>query len=249
MKRLLKVKLLVWMMVPALWVSLGGCEVLTQVANGAMASVDPSETEIIGGLKEALASGAANAVGILSKEGGYLNDPLVKIPFPEEVAVVDRTLRQIGAGALVDNFVEKLNRGAEEGAKMALPIFKQAILDMSFADAKNILFGGDSAATVYFKAKTSAALYTAYSPQVKSSLDQVNATKLWSDVTTKYNSIPLVKKVDTDIVRYATNKALDGLFLKLAVEEKKIRDNPIARTTELLKKVFSYADRQKSGGK
>ena len=239
---------LTWTVSLVLFASLTSCEILDQIMKSVPANVDPSETEIIGGLKEALANGAAQAVTILSKEGGYYNDPLVRIPFPQEVRQVEKTLRDIGAGQLVDDFLLRLNKGAEEGAKAALPIFKDAILSMSIADAKNILFGSDTAATAYFRAKTSEQLYQAFSPQIRTSLDQVGAAKAWTDVTSRYNKIPLVKKVETDLVRYATNKALDGLFLKLADEEKRIRENPIARTTELLKKVFSYADRQKAGG-
>ncbi|MDX2250308.1 MAG: DUF4197 domain-containing protein [Bacteroidia bacterium] len=231
-----------------LTLSLWGCDTLLQIAEkGITENLDPTDTEIIGGLKEALGNGAANAVLMLSKSGGYLNDPLVKIPFPEEAQFAANTLHDIGLGNLVDEFEKLLNQGAEEGAKTALPIFKNAITSMTFADARNILFGPENAATEYFKAKTRAELVTAFSPHIKTSLDKVNATKAWEDVTTRYNSIPLVrKKVNTDIVNYATGKALDGLFLKLADEEKKIRMDPIARTSELLKKVFSFAEREKS---
>ena len=158
-------------------------------------------------------------------------------------------MRDLGLGSVVDNFEKKLNEGAEKGAALALPIFKNAIRQMTFADVKNILLGADNAATEYFKGKTVASLATAFTPHVKKSFDEVNATKLWNDLTTRYNKIPLVrKKVDTDIVKYATGKALDGLFVKLAAEELKIRENPVARSSDLLKKVFSYADQQKSAG-
>lgn len=228
--------------------SLISCKTLLEVANEVLEeNAEPTNNEIISGLKEALVKGAGFATATLSKEGGYLNDPLVKIPFPQEADFAAKTLRDLGLGQLVDNFEARLNEGAEKGAKMALPIFKDAITSMSFADAKNILFGAENAATEYFKGRTSTALYTAYSPHVKESLDKVNATKLWSDITTRYNAIPFTgKKVETDLVKYTTDKALDGLFLKVADEEKKIRENPIARTTELLKKVFEYATSQKS---
>ncbi|MEL6673023.1 MAG: DUF4197 domain-containing protein [Bacteroidota bacterium] len=221
------------------------CETLLKVAEEVATNADPTNAEIIGGLKEALANGAANAVTTLSKSGGYLNDPLVKIPFPQEAEFAARTLRDLGLGNLVDNFEAKLNEGAEKGAELALPIFKNAITSMSFADAKNILLGGENAATSYFQRTTQSDLAAAFAPHIKSSLDKVNATQIWTQITTRYNSIPLVrKKVETDIVKYATGKALDGLFLKLADEEQKIREQPLARTSELLKKVFSYADRQ-----
>ena len=230
-------------------VSITSCDVLNEVAKEVYGvSSTPSTLEMGNGLKEALTKGTAFAVNSLSKEGGYFNDPLVKIPFPKEADFAAKALRDIGLGKLVDDFEQKLNRGAEEGAKTALNIFGNAIKAMTFEDVKNILLGGDNAATEFFKAKTSEQLYQSFSPQIKDALDKTNATKVWGDITSKYNSIPLVnKKVDTDIVRYATNKALDGLFMKVADEEKKIRENPVARTSELLKKVFGYADTQKNG--
>ncbi|GAB4407162.1 MAG: DUF4197 domain-containing protein [Bacteroidia bacterium] len=225
-----------------------GCDTLLQVAGTVLEEAEPSQVEIIQGLKEALSTGTGRAVTTLAREGGYLDDPLVKIPFPEEVQFAANTLRDIGMGALVDNLVERLNRGAEKGAQAALPIFRDAIREMTFADAKNILLGGDNAATAYFQSKTRDKLVTAFSPHIRQSLDEVHATEIWTELTTRYNSIPLVrKKVDTDIVSYATDKALDGLFLKLAAEEKLIRQDPIARSSELLKKVFGYAARQQTG--
>ena len=230
-------------------VTMFSCKELLQIAEGVVeASADPTTSEMISGLKEALTTGAASAVSTLNKEGGYFNDPLVKIPFPQEAQFAADALNKIGMGKIVDNFEAKLNEGAEKGAALALPIFKNAIKSMTFADAKNILLGEENAATMYFKGKTETELATAFAPHIKTSLDQVNATQIWEDLTTRYNSIPLVnKKVETDIVKYATGRALDGLFLKLADEEKKIRENPVARTSELLKKVFSYAERQKAG--
>jgi hypothetical protein len=185
----------------------------------------------------------------LGKEGGFSNDPLIRIPFPPEAQFAANTLRDIGLGQLVDEFELKLNKGAEEGAKKALPIFTGAIKQMTFNDVKNILLGGENAATDYFKQATSTALYQAFSPEIQGTLDQVGATKVWTDLTTRYNAIPLTrKKVETDLVKYATNKAMDGLFLKVAEQEALIRKDPINRTSDLLKKVFSYADRQKAAG-
>lgn len=230
--------------------SLLSCDALNEVAKEiyGMESTTPSTAEMGTGMKEALTKGVSYAVGVLSQEGGYYNDPLVKIPFPEEAAFAAKALRDIGLGNMVDDFERRLNRGAEEGAKEALAIFGNAIKAMTFADVRNILLGNETAATDYFKAKTSAQLYQSFSPKVQTALDEVNATKVWNDLTTKYNSIPLVnKKVETDLVKYATDKAMDGLFLKVAEEEKKIRENPVARTSELLKKVFGYAERQKQG--
>ncbi len=224
-----------------------GCDILLPLLEAGTGSLEPTNTEIIAGLKEALGNGAAFAVSTLNKEGGYYNDPLVKIPFPQEAMFVANKLREFGLGELVDNFEQRLNEGAEKVAKMALPIFKDAITSMSFADAKQILFGGENAATSYFQAKTSGALITAFAPHIKSSLDEVNATELWTKITTNYNRLVILgggKEIETDLVKYATDRALSGLFLKLADEEKKIREQPVARTSEILKKVFGYAQTQ-----
>lgn len=224
------------------------CEQVLQVANEMYGTgTAPTSNEMINGLKEALANGTASAVTGLNKEDGFFKDPLVKIPFPQEAAFAANTLKDIGLGSLVDEFEKLLNRGAENAASAAMPIFKSAITNMTFADAKNILLGGENAATQYFEGKTRTQLYGAFSPHVKTSLDRVNATKTWNDITTRYNAIPLTnKKIETDLVKYATDKALDGLFLKIAGEEKKIREDPVARASELLKKVFGYADSQKN---
>jgi hypothetical protein len=235
-----------WMLVLGM-VLLVSCDTVYQVAEGVLyKNTEPTQTEMAGGLKEALANGAAQAVMGLHKPGGYYQDALVKIPFPEEAQFAANALRDLGMGSLVTRFEEKLNEGAEKGAELALPIFKDAILQMSFEDVKGILLGGEHAATDYFEAKTSEKLATAFSPIIKNSLDEVHATDIWSEITTRYNSIPLVrKKVETDIVKYATARALKGLFLKLGDEEKKIREQPLARGSELLKKVFGYADQMK----
>jgi len=226
-----------------------GCDALQQVANEVVgaANTTPTSLEMSGGLKEALDKGIGFAVNTLSKENGYYGDPLVKIPFPQEAEFAAKTLRDIGLGKLVDDFEVLLNKGAEDGAKQALGIFGNAIKAMTFADVRGILLGGESAATNYFKDKTTEQLYETFSPQIKASLDKVNATKVWTDITTRYNAIPLTKKkIDTDIVRYATNKAMAGLFIKVAEEESKIRTNVSSRSSELLKKVFGFADQEKN---
>lgn len=233
--------------------ALSGCDILLPLLESVSESgpIAPTNTEIISGLKAALSNGASYAVTTLNKDGGYFNDPIVKIPFPEDAIFVANKMRDLGLGNLVDNFERRLNEGAEKGAKMALPIFKEAITSMSFADARNILFGGENAATNYFKDRTTQKLTAAFSPHIKTALDEVNATELWTNITTRYNQvsafIPNSKKVNTDLVGYATERALSGLFLKLADEENKIRAQPVARTSEILKKVFDYADAQKAG--
>jgi len=201
----------------------------------------PSDEDIANGLKEALQVGATNAANVLHQNGGYLNNPLVKIPFPPEAATVEQKLRQVGMGAKVDQFIATMNHGAEDAAIKAAPIFGNAITSMNLTDAKNILLGPDNSATMYFKGKTTGALYTAFSPVIKTSLDKVNATKLWAELTTTYNKLPFVKHVETDLVKYVTNKALDGVFIKIAEEEKKIRTSSNFQVTDTLKKVFGYA--------
>lgn len=240
-------KIRLFLLLPILMFSLSGCETILAIMEGSVPQgpVDPTLTEISGGLKDALVQGTSFAVNTLSSEGGYLNDAAVKIPFPAEAQIVADKLRQVGLGGLVDEFETRLNQGAEKGAALALPVFKNAIKEMTFEDAKNILLSGNQgAATDYFRTKTSNELSTAFSPLIKNSLDEVKATEIWTTLTTKYNSIPFVKKVETDIVKYATDKALVGLFSKVEIEEGKIRDNISARKTDLLQKVFSYADRQ-----
>ncbi len=230
---------------------LTSCEFLLAVAEEATKQQGPyvpSQTEMSAGLKEALLNGTTFAVNTLSEDGGFLNDPQVRIPFPPEAQFAADKLREIGLGQLVDNFEARLNEGAEKGAKLAAPIFRRAIQEMTFADVKNILVSKDrDAATQYFQQKTSEQLYQAFAPEIQQVLDEVNATDYWTQITTAYNRIPFTRqKVETDLVRYATDKALDGLFLKVAVEEEKIRQNVEARSSDLLKRVFGYADRQLS---
>jgi len=228
-----------------------GCDTLLAIADEAAknATLDPTTAEMSAGLKEALVKGTGSAVSVLSKTGGYLDDPQVRIPFPPDAQFAADKLRDIGLGDLVDNFVARLNQGASEGAKEALPIFKNAIRQMSFNDVKNILVTRDQdAATNYFKRTTSDQLYQTFSPKIREVLDEVNATQLWTDVTSAYNKIPFTRnKIETDLVRYATDRALEGLFLKVAEEEAKIRSSVSARSSDLLREVFGYADRQLSG--
>jgi len=203
----------------------------------------PSEEDMANALKEALQVGSTNAANALHKPGGYLDDPIIKIPFPPDAVEVANKLRQVGMGPQVDKFIETLNRGAEDAAEKAAPIFIDAIKGMTLTDAKNILLGPQNSATTYFKNKTSNALYEAFAPVIKSSLDKVGATKNWTNITTTYNKIPFHKPVQTDLVKYATNKALDGLFVKIADQEKNIRNSTInpSQVSSNMKKVFDWA--------
>ena len=197
-----------------------------------------SSEDIASGLKEALTKGVSKGSDEVSKENGYFKNPEIKIPFPPEVKQVESTLRKMGMNDQVDKFVLSLNRAAEDAAKEAKPIFVSAIKQMTIQDAGKILKGEDDAATQYLNKTTSGQLKDKFKPIIKASLDKVNATKYYKELITAYNKVPLVKKVNPDLDQYATDKAKDGLFVMIAKEEKNIRENPGARTTELLKKVF-----------
>jgi hypothetical protein len=195
-------------------------------------------TEVAQGLKEALIKGISTGSDLVSQADGYFKNPEIKIPFPPEVKKVEDRLRQIGLGSEVDKFVMTLNRGAEDAAKEAKPIFIEAIKSMTIEDAWAILRGEDDAATQYLKRTTSGLLKEKFKPVIQNSLNKVNATRYYSDIVTRYNQIPLVQKVNPDLDDYATDKAIEGLFVMIAKEEKNIRENPVARTTAILKRVF-----------
>lgn len=196
--------------------------------------------EVAEGLKEALIKGISTGSDQASQLDGFFKNPQIKIPFPPDIKRVEDRLRQMGLGGEVDKFVMTLNRGAEDAAREAKPIFISAIRQMTIQDAWNILKGDDNAATEYLKRTTSTQLYEKFQPVIANSLNKVNATKYYGDLVGTYNKIPLVEKVNPDLNDYATNKAMDGLFLLIAGEEKKIREDPLARTSDLLKKVFGY---------
>lgn len=195
--------------------------------------------EVGEGLKEALIAGISKGADLSSQLDGYLKNPEIKIPFPPDVKRVEDRLRQMGLGNQVDNFVTALNRGAEDAAKEAKPIFVSAIRSMSIEDSWGILKGQPDAATNYLKRSTTSQLKEKFKPVIQGSLNKVNATKYYSDLVGTYNRIPLVEKVNPDLNEYATDLAIQGLFTMIAKEEKNIRQNPVARTTELLKRVFA----------
>ncbi|MES2730484.1 MAG: DUF4197 domain-containing protein [Bacteroidota bacterium] len=197
-----------------------------------------SSEDIANGLKEALSQGASKGSDQASKLDGYLGNPQIKIPFPPEVQNVEQKLRSVGMGYKVDEFVVSLNRAAEDAASSSKPIFVKAITSMNVQDAMGILRGEKNSATQYLKRTTTPDLTAAFSPVIQTSLDKVNATKLYADLITSYNKIPLVKKVNPNLAEYATQKAIDGMFTLVEGEEANIRANPAARTSELLKKVF-----------
>jgi len=198
-----------------------------------------SESDVTAGLKEALVKGTGSGTASASKMDGYLKSPRLKIPFPLNIQKVETKLRSLGMNGLVDDFIVSLNRGAEKAATEAKPIFVDAITSMTVKDAWGILRGEDNAATIYLRRTTSTALDAAFKPVIKSSLDAVDATKYFTKIVNTYNKIPLVDKVNPNLEDYVTTKAIAGLFILIEDEEKKIREDPIARTTDLLKKVFA----------
>ena len=198
--------------------------------------------DIASGLKEALNKGITQQVSKLTAVDGFYKNEAVKILMPAELQKVDATLRKIGLSSLADEGIKVLNRAAEDAVKEATPIFVSAVKNMSFTDAKNILLGNDSAATSYLQGSTTTALYGKFNPVIKSSFEKVGADVVWTKIITKYNTIPLVKKVNPDLTDYTTNQALAGVFKMIAVEEKEIRNNITERTTPLLKSVFAMQD-------
>jgi Protein of unknown function (DUF4197) len=223
--------------------TLMSCAELQQVANQLPGVMDQGGLDISGGLKEALNNGINKQVVKLTAVDGFFKNEAVKILLPDELKKVDKTLRDIGMSKLADDGLRVLNRAAEEAVKEATPIFVDAIRGMSFTDAKNILMGNESAATSYLQNSTSTALYGKFNPVIKNSFAKVGADKVWTSIITKYNSIPLVKKVNPDLTDYTTNKALEGVFKMIAVEEKNIRTDLSSRSSDLLKKVFALQDR------
>jgi hypothetical protein len=198
-----------------------------------------SNTDIASGLKEALKIGAQNASGRLSATDGFFKNAAIKILLPPEAQQVEKTLRSIGLGSIVDKAVLSMNRAAEDAAKQAAPIFINAITSITIQDGINILRGGNNAATNYLKGRTTNALTTAFRPVIQKSLNKVGAPDLWKTVFTTYNNLPLSKnKVNPDLANYVTERALTGLFTTIAGEEMKIRTDPAAQVTGLLKKVF-----------
>ena len=207
--------------------------------NKAVGAETPLTTaEVAEGLKEALIKGISTGSDLASQVDGYFKNPEIKIPFPPEVKKVEDKLRQIGLGNEVDKFVMTLNRGAEDAAREARPIFITAIKSMTIQDAWGILKGEQDAATQYLKRTTTPQLKEKFKPVIQNSLNKVSATKYYGDIVNTYNKIPFTDDVNPNLDDYATDKAIEGLFTLIAREEKNIRQDPVARTTELLKKVF-----------
>lgn len=210
---------------------------IPEVKSGA-SQAGPDRKTTIAGLKEALAVGTKNAVNALSKQDGYFGNEMVKILLPEKVRTAADMASRLGFRKQVDRFTLSMNRAAEAAAPKAADLFADAIRDMSFEDARKILQGGDTAATDYFRARTSEKLYAEFKPAVAANMNKVGVTKAYKDMMAPVESLPLVPKESIDLDHYVTGKALDGLFLMIGSEEKKIRTDPAARVTDILKTVF-----------
>jgi len=220
---------------------------ILQTVNDVLADVEGTtggvtDRDVSNGLKEALVSGLIKGVNVVSKENGYFKNPQIRIPWPDNVKKVETRLRSIGLDNQVDKVVLTLNRAAEEAASKAKPIFLGAIKQLTFADAMNILKGENDAATQFLKRATTSQLTAEFTPVIDNALDSTQGTKYWGEIINTYNKIPLVEKVDPDLTGFVTGKAMDGLFTMVAKEELKIRKDPVARTSELLKKVFALQD-------
>ncbi len=217
-------------------IALSGCDVLQNLP----ASVGGvTEAEAVQGIKEALAQGLTNAVLQLNKTNGFFKDALYKVLLPPDAKKIENTLRTIGMGSTVDKAILQINRGAEDAAGYAKPIFVDAIKNMTLQDAIGLVKNGDTSATHFFREKTTAKLMAAFLPIIKSSLDKVNATKYYGDIVNTYNNLPTTfTKINPDLSSYVTAKATNALFDLVAKEEINIRTNFAARTTDILKKVF-----------
>lgn len=229
--------------------SLTSCDVMNDVADTLLNDGNSSGSstsaltngEVISGLKEALNVGIGNSVNLTSVTDGFLKNNEIRLPFPPDALKVKEKAIELGLQGQVDKFETTLNRAAEEATKEALPIFKNAILGMSISDGFSILNGGEGAATKFLKEKTTAQLTEAFAPKVKSAIEKVKLTELWSPIISRYNTAMTFtggNKINPDLNKFVTEKAIDGLFVMVEKEENKIRKDPAARVTSILQKVF-----------
>jgi hypothetical protein len=220
-------------------VSTSSCDVISNLP----VSTSVTESEAAQAIKEALDQGTGRGIGFLNKTDGFFGSAY-KLFLPAEAQKIENTLRNLGMGSLVDKAILQINRAAEDAVGYARPIFLDAIREMTIADAINIVRGPNNAATEYFRQKTTDKLVAAFLPVIKSSLDKFSATKYYSDVVNTYNGFPTtLNKLNPDLPSYVVDKAVTALFDQIAQEEANIRANPVARTTDLLKKVFGWAAR------
>lgn len=229
----------------AVSVALSSCDTLQQVAAAAGTATTGtgiSNNEAATGIKQALDQGIAKAVTQLNTTDGFFKNAFYKILLPPEAKKIEDTLRDLGLNSMVDKAILQINRGAEDAAGFAKPIFVDAIKSMTLNDAIGLIRNGDTSATHFFREKTTAKLIAAFTPVIQSSLNKTDATKYYGDLITKYNSFPTTfKKLNPDLTSYVTQRATDAVFKLIAQEEVNIRTNFAARTTDILKKVFGGA--------
>jgi len=222
---------------------LSACAELQQVVDS-LPNPTLNNAQIAGGLKEALQNGITNQVSLLAVKDGFYKNDFVKIIMPNELQKVENTLRKIGLGSLADEGVKMLNRAAEDAVSEATPIFVDAIKNLTVNDAKNILLGNDNAATTYLQNSTNKALYAKFEPIINNSFKKVGADKIWTNLITKYNALPLTKDVNPDLTNYVTDEALKSVFKMVSKEELNIRTKVSSRTSNLLKQVFAMQDKK-----
>ncbi|PQJ81061.1 DUF4197 domain-containing protein [Polaribacter porphyrae] len=225
-------------------VQFAGCAELQKVVSQLPNGGSLSQEQIGNGLRQALDNGIKNQVSKLTSKDGFYRNELVKIVLPKELQAVDKGLRKIGLSNMADEGIKVLNRAAEDAVQTATPIFIDAVKEITFNDAKNILLGDKNAATSYLQTKTEQKLYESFSPVIDQSFAKVGADKIWSNLISRYNRIPFVNKVDTDLTKYVTTEALKGVFTMIEVEEKGIREKVGLRNTALLKQVFALQDKR-----
>lgn len=224
-------------------INVTACAELQEIANNLPQGPGVlSNADIAAGLRQALDQGIDQQVTKLTQTDGFFKNELVKILLPQELQKVDKALRDIGLGNLADEGLKVLNRAAEDAVGEATPIFVNAVKEITFNDAKNILLGDDNAATQYLTLKTQTALYEKFQPVINKSFSKVGADQIWANLITKYNAIPFTNNVNPDLTDYVTREALKGVYTMIAVEEKDIRTKVASRGTELLKKVFALQD-------
>ena len=225
----------------AIAIQFTGCAELQKVVNN-LPNGGLSQEQIGNGLRQALDNGIENQVSKLTSKDGFYRNELVKILLPKELQSVDKTLRRIGLSNLADEGIKVLNRAAEDAVKTATPIFINAVKEITFNDAKNILLGEQNAATNFLQTKTTEKLYQSFSPVINNSFEKVGADRIWNNLISRYNSIPFVTKVNPDLTAYVTNEALKGVFTMIEIEEKGIREKIGLRDTPLLRQVFALQD-------
>ncbi|MBD0286989.1 MAG: DUF4197 domain-containing protein, partial [Flavisolibacter sp.] len=231
-----------YLFIVAVILTLSSCDVISNLPN---TNVGITESEAAAGIRQALDNGVSRGITTLNRENGFFGSEFYKLLLPPDAQKIENTLRNLGMGNMVDKAILQINRAAEDAVGYAKPIFIDAIKEMTITDAINIIRGSKDAATQYFRQKTTEKLIAAFSPVIKNSLDKLDATKYYGDVINTYNNFPTTfNKINPDLPSYVVGKAVDALFDQIAKEEANIRENPVARTTEILRKVFGWAATQ-----